>query len=221
MSLDMIFNECLSLNLYVCTYSQQFKLIGEGKTAKWEQDQCRHFEKYCKYQPHSAFLPLEPKILCFLPVVLCIFQKQLRPSSLTILPFIQFTGVNIGWRCGHLSREELRERIIWIDKSFSRGWIYCVSRTAPPLLRQCSKVCLSVSSSTPSVENDKVFTFKDAWSCFLRNSGAFYILFYFALPPLLCVRTNGEALRTSPARAFCCESRWTVIRNWSRKCESP
>lgn len=116
MSLDMIFNECLSLNLYVCTYSQQFKLIGEGKTAKWEQDQCRYFEKYCQYQPHSAFLPLEPKILCFLPVVLCIFQKQLRPSSLTILPFIQCTGVNIGWRCGHLSREELREMIIWIDK---------------------------------------------------------------------------------------------------------
>lgn len=74
-------------------YSRQFKLIGRERTAKWEEHQCRHFEKYCKYQPHSAFLPLEPEIL-FLPAVLCVFQKQLQPLSFTALPFIQFTGVD-------------------------------------------------------------------------------------------------------------------------------
>lgn len=65
MRLDMVFNECLSPNLYVCMYSRQLQLIGRGRTAKWERDQCRHFEKYCKYQPRSVFLPLEPETLCF------------------------------------------------------------------------------------------------------------------------------------------------------------
>ena len=59
-----------------------------GKTAKWEQGQGRHFEKRCIN--HTA---LESEIL-FLPSILCIFQKQLQLVPVTILPFIEFTGVN-------------------------------------------------------------------------------------------------------------------------------
>lgn len=68
-----------------------------------------------------------------------------------LLPLLRW----IRWRWDHLPTEELREKIIWIDKNYNRWKIYCFSRTAPFSQAIFHRQCLSVDCSTPRVWNTR------------------------------------------------------------------
>lgn len=81
---------------------------------------------------HTVLLVLlESEILCFFLWVFAVSKSSYNPCLSLFCHLFGLLGWT-GWRCGHLSREEWREKIIWIDKSSSRWWIYCFSRTASP-----------------------------------------------------------------------------------------
>ena len=76
---------------------------------------------------------------CFFPQFFA-FSKS--SSNLFLSPFCHLLSLLgwTGWRYSHLSREELREQIIWIDKSYSTGFIAFQELPPPYPPKQYSKV---------------------------------------------------------------------------------
>lgn len=93
MSLEKIFSECLSqMCMCVCVADGSSRLIGERQQGEQETSggvsilgvvNISHTEPFCLRSRRPPILPM----------AFCISQKQLQPLSLTILPFIQSTGV--------------------------------------------------------------------------------------------------------------------------------
>lgn len=184
-----------------------------GRDSKVAGRPAEVFWEVLEHQPHIDFPSLESEDP-WLPLdsLQGSFSKAAPApfSTLPLLPLLRW----IRWRPDHLLREELREKIIWIDKNYNRWKIYCFSRTAPSVLK-CGLF------HTKGLKH-KVLTFKDAWRCFLRNSRRLLhcILFYFN-SIAVCQSWCRGIVDFPQLGLFCCESRLTVICNWSRKYESP
>lgn len=144
MSLEMTFNECLSPK-WTCLC-----VAGMG--------QPRCLEKFGS-QPGITSPSLQPKDPCHSPSIpplsRALLWKRLQPFSLSVLCLLLPLLRWVRWRCDRLSREELREKMIWIDKNYNRWKIYCFAKNSPFLSSNSPQAVLSVDCSTPRVWNTR------------------------------------------------------------------
>lgn len=164
---------------------------GAGEDSRVDASGVQAFLRRVVYIPTTQ-PPSAPRVRgpLFLPAVLCVFPKQTQLSPLTILLFIQFTGVRRveTWPLtkGGIKRED---NLNGYELQQVMGSLLFKNCAPTPFSSNFQKCVLERGQPPTRHLKRQVFTFKDACRCFLRNRGCLlHLALCSAAPTAVCVR---------------------------------